>query len=129
MDLDDAVPFEDVLVGIGDHAGLQRDDRIGDLEGRGRQLRLAGAVLVAGDDEIIVDLVADEGADRADIEKMLGEALANFAALGCDVGKASRRQQRRGGKKTERVAAMDHGSIRCGKDEGGDDADDIVVKR
>ena len=60
---------------------------------------------------------------------MLGQAFADLAALGCDVGKAARRQQARGGKQTERMAAMDHGSIRCGKDDGGDDADDIVVKR
>ena len=112
---DDAVPLEDVLVGIADHAGLQRDHRIRDLEGRGRQLRLARPVLVAGDDQIIVDLVADEGADRSHVEKMLGQAFADLAALGCDIGKASRRQQARGGKQAERMAAMDHGSIRCGE--------------
>src|SRR4029077_15383559 len=53
----DAVPFEDILVGVLDHPGLQRDQRIWDLEGRGRQLRLARAILVAGDDPIVLDLI------------------------------------------------------------------------
>jgi hypothetical protein len=109
-----AVPLEDVLVGIADHAGLQRDQRIRNLEGRGRQHRLPGAILVAGDDQIVVGLVADEGADRACIEKPLGQIVANFAALGRDIGKAARGQNARGGKKTERMAAIDHGNIRTG---------------
>ena len=72
-------------------------------------MRLARPVLVAGDDQVIVDLVADEGADRAKVEKPLGEILAKLAALIGDVGEAARRQQAPGGKETERMTAIDHG--------------------
>ncbi len=127
---DNAVPFEHILVGIGDHAGLQRDDRIRNLEGRGRQHRLTGTILVAGYNQIVVGLVAHEGADRSLVRKSLGQVFADLAALGRDMGKAARRQQARGGKETECVAAIDHGSIRCRQENGGgDDADDIVVKQ
>ena len=34
----DAVPLENILVRVGDHAGLQRNQRVRNLEGRGRQL-------------------------------------------------------------------------------------------
>jgi hypothetical protein len=84
-----AVPLEDVLIGISDHAGLQRDDRVRNLEGRGRQLALARAHLVAGDDQVVVDLVGDEGACGAEIEKPLGEIVAELAALVGDVGKTA----------------------------------------
>src|SRR6202035_2435606 len=108
---DNAVPLEDVLVGIADHAGLERNDRIRNLEGRGRQPGLAGAIPVAGDDKIVVDLVADEGAG---VGEMLRQIVADLAALRRDVGEAARGQEARGGKQRERMAAMDHGGIRCG---------------
>ncbi len=60
-----------------------------------------GTILVAGDHQIIVDLVADEGADGSLVGKMPGQILADLAALGCDVGKAARRQNARGGKQAE----------------------------
>jgi hypothetical protein len=60
---------------------------------------------------------------------MLGQILADLAALGRDIGKAARRQEAGGGKETERMAAVDHGSIRLSREDGGDDADDIVVKQ
>ena len=126
---DNAVPLEHILVGIAGHAGLQRDDRIRNLEGRGRQHPLFGAILVAGDHEIVVGLVAHEGADRSLVRKSLGQILANLAALGRDVGKAARRQEARGSKETERMAAIDHGNTRCKWKDGGDHADDIVVKQ
>ena len=75
---------------------------------------LAGADLVAGDHQIIVDLVADEGADRADVEKPLCQVVAKFAALVGDIGEAARRNEARGGKKSERMAAIDHGDVRNG---------------
>jgi hypothetical protein len=109
---DNAVPFEHILVRIGDHASLQCNDRIRNLEGRGRQHRLSRTILVAGDHEIIVGLVADEGANRALIGKPLGQILANLAALGRDIGKAARRQEARDSKETERMATIDHGNIR-----------------
>ncbi len=104
---DHAVPFEDILVGIADHAGFQRDHRIRNLEGRGRQHPLPGTILVAGDDEIVVDLVAHEGADGFLVEKVLGEAIAELGALLGDVGQAARRNEAGGGKKAERMAAID----------------------
>ena len=73
-----------------------------------------GAILVAGDDQVVVDLVADERADGSDSEKRLARSSRNLAALGRDIGKAARRQNARGGKQTERMAAIDHGSIRDG---------------
>jgi hypothetical protein len=92
---------------------LQRNDRIRYLEGRGRQHRFTGTILVAGDHEIIVGLVAHEGADRSLVGKSLGQIFADLAALGRDMGKTARRQQARGSKETECMAAIDHGSIRC----------------
>src|SRR6267154_5735260 len=112
---DNAVPFEHILVGVGDHAGLQGNDRIRNLEGRGGQHRLTGTVLVAGYHQIIVGLVAHEGADRSLIGKSLGQILANLAALRRDVGKPAQRQQARGSKETECMAAIDHGNIRWAK--------------
>ena len=105
----DAVPLENVLVGIGDHAGLQRNQRVRHLEGRGRQLVVAGTRLVAGDDQVVVDLVADEGALGAEVEEALCEIVAELAALIGDVGEAAGGQKSGGGEKTERMAAMDHG--------------------
>ena len=78
----DAVPLEDVLVGIRDDAGFQRDQRVRNLEGRGRQERLPGALPVAGDDQVIVDLVADKGADRAVVGKSSRKTIADLAAPG-----------------------------------------------
>ncbi len=106
------VPFEDVLVGVLHDAGLQRDQGIRNLEGRRRQLALAGADLVAGDDQVIIDLVTDEGTDRAEVEKPLGKIVAEFAALVGDIGKTAGGQEARGGEKTERMAAIDHGRTR-----------------
>src|SRR5258708_5525909 len=113
---DNAVPPENILVGIGDHTCLQRDDRIRNLEGRARQHRLCGAILVAGDDQIILDLVADEGADRSIVGKPLGQILANLAALRRDMRKAARRQDARGSQETERMATIDQGSIRYSRE-------------
>ncbi len=109
---DNAVPLENVLVGIADDAGLERNHGIRNLEGRGRQHPLSGTILVAGDDEIIVGLVAYEGAGRSLVGKPLGQIPADLAALGRDVGKAARRYNAGAGKETERMAAIDHGSIR-----------------
>ena len=109
---DNAVPFEHILVRIGDHASLQCNDRIRNLEGRGRQHRFSGTILVAGDHEIIVGLVADEGANRALVGKSLGQIFADLAALGRDMGKTARRQEARDSKETERMATIDHGNIR-----------------
>jgi len=90
---DDAVPLEDVRVGIADHAGFQRNQRIRNLEGRGRQPRLAGTIPVAGNDQVILGLVADEGAAGALVGKMLRQLLADLTALRRDIGKATRRQK------------------------------------
>jgi hypothetical protein len=109
---DHAVPLEGVLVGVFHHAGLQRDHRIRNLEGRGRQHRLPGTILVAGDDQIIVGLVADEGAGRSFVGKPLSQVLADLAALGRDIGVTAGRQDAGGGEKTERMAASDHGGVR-----------------
>src|ERR1700710_452408 len=111
---DYAVPLENVLVGIADHAGLQRDHRIGDLEGRGRQLWLSRPFAVAGDDQIIVDLIAGEGAGRSRVREVLGQIRADFAAWRRDIGEAARRPEAGGSEKPERVAAIDHGCIRSG---------------
>jgi hypothetical protein len=43
---------------------------------------------------------------------MPGQILADLAALGRDMGKSTRRHNAGGGKKTERMAAIDHGNIR-----------------
>src|SRR3954451_5300256 len=86
--------------------------RIRNFEGRGRQHRLSGAILVAGDDDIFLGLVADEGADRSCIGKVLGQVLANLAARGRDIGKTARGQNARASKKSERMAAIDHGNFR-----------------
>ena len=109
-----AVPLEHILVGIADHAGVQRDDRIRNLEGRGRQPALARAHLVAGDDQVIVNLVADEGAGGAEVEKPLGQIVAKLAALVGDIGETTVGKNARGGEKTERMAAIDHGFVRTG---------------
>jgi hypothetical protein len=109
-----AIPLEDVLVGVLDHAGLECDDRIRNLERRGRQPALARSHLVAGDDQIIVHLVADEGAGRAEIEKPLGQIVTKLAALIGDVGKGARGQQRGRGKQAERMTTIDHEDIRTG---------------
>ena len=123
-----AVPLEDVLVGVLDHAGLQRDDRIRNLEGRGRQLALARAHLVAGDDQIIVDLVADEGACRAEIEKPLGQIVAKLAALvgdiGEDCGRARMLAAARRPSAWRRLITVVSELV----EEGRDDADGIVEK-
>src|SRR4051812_3757284 len=103
-----AIPFEDILVGIPDHAGLERDQRIRYLESRSRQLGLARPNRVAGNDEIILDLVADERAFRAVIDKALGERFADFAPLRRDVGECADRQDSSGSNEAERVAAMNH---------------------
>src|SRR5262249_28120708 len=103
------VPLEDILVGIDDHAGLQRNQRVRYLEGRGRQLVVAGTDLVAGDDQVVVDLVADERAVGTEVEEALCQIVAELAALVGDVGEAAGWNKCGGGKKTERVAAMDHG--------------------
>jgi len=108
----DPIPLEDVLVRVFDHAGFQRNQRVRNLEGRGRQHRLARAIPVAGDHDIILDLVADERADGILIGEVFGEVLADLAALGRDIGQAARRQDRGGSKQTERMAAIDHGGIR-----------------
>jgi hypothetical protein len=110
----DAIPFEDILVGIADDTGFERDHRIRNLEGRGRQLRLARAVLVAGNDQIIVDLVADESADRSRVGEMFGQILADLAALVHDMGKGPRRHQARACESTEHMATIDHhDNVRC----------------
>src|SRR5258707_878266 len=69
-----------------------------DLERRRRQERLPRAVLVAGDDQIVVGLVADEGADRALVGEPSREIIADFTALRRDVGKSARGDERGGGK-------------------------------
>ena len=125
----DAVPLEDVLVRVLNHAGLQRNQRIRNLEGRSRQLRLARAILVAGDDQVIIDKIADESAFRAVIGKMPGQRLANFALLVGDIGKAARRQKACSSQKTERMTAINHGVHPKMVSEAREDAGDIVVKR
>ena len=77
-------------------------------------LRLARADLVAGDDQVVVDLVADEGAGRAEREEPPGQIIAKLAALVGDIGKAARGQEAGGGKQAERMATIDHGGIRTG---------------
>src|SRR3569833_2316678 len=103
-----AIPFEDILVGILNDLGLQRDQRIRYLEGRGRQLRFARAHGVAGDDEIFLDLVADERALGPIIGEALRQRLADFAALRRNVGEGTSRQGSSGSEETEYMAAMDH---------------------
>src|SRR5205823_6350364 len=95
--------------GIGDHAGFQRDDRVRNLEGRGRQPRFARADLVAGDDQIVIDLVADEGADRSGIEETSCQVVAKFAALVGNIGETARGRKGSCGKQSERMTAIDHG--------------------
>jgi hypothetical protein len=85
-----AIPLEHVLVGVLDHAGFQRNQGIWNLERGGRQKRLSRAILVAGNDQIVVSLVADEGPDRPLVREVLGQRVANLAALRCDVGKGAR---------------------------------------
>ena len=116
-----------IFIRIADDSGLERDHRIRNLEGRGRQFRFARTIGVAGDHQIINDLVADECPGRSRIGKPLGETLANLAARRRDIGQGPRWQNGRAGKGRENMAAGDHDGIRddCG---GGDDADDIVVK-
>jgi hypothetical protein len=87
------------------------DQRIRDLEGRGRQSRLPGTNRIAGDHQVVIDLIADEAAHRSLVGKLPRQILANLAAPGRDIGKAARRRENNGGKQTERMAAMDHGSI------------------
>ena len=57
------------------------------------------------------------------VGEVLGQALADLAALGRDIGKAARRQQARGGKKAERVAAIDQERYPASDEDGGDHAD------
>ena len=103
-----AVPLEDVLVRIGDHAGLQRDERVRHLVGGGRQHRLAGAFGIAGDDEILIRLVGHEGAGGALVGKALGEAFANLAARRRDMGAREARQGDGSGNAGERMTASEH---------------------
>jgi hypothetical protein len=53
----------------------------------------ARAHLVAGDDQVIVDLVADEGAVVPSAKEPPGEIVAELAALVGDIGKAARGQR------------------------------------
>jgi hypothetical protein len=106
----DAVPLENILVGVADHAGFQRDQRIRNLERRRRQERLPGAIGVAGDDQIVVGLVADEGADRARLGEPFCKIVTDFTALRRDVSESARRRGCSGGEQTESEAAIDQGS-------------------
>src|SRR5207247_1945269 len=94
----------------------------------GRQLRLRRAVLVAGNDQIVVDLVADEGACGSQVKEPLREISADFTALVGDIGERARGQQAGGGKKTERMAAMDQESTGMLK-KAAAIADGILVKK
>src|SRR3954469_12447578 len=85
-----AVPFEQVHIGITHYPGLQRNQRIRDLEGRGRKLRLPRAIAVAGDDKIIFDPGADERAGGPGIREVPAEAIAYLAALERDIGNGGR---------------------------------------
>jgi len=107
-----AVPRKHVLVRIGDDAGLQRDQRVRDLEGRGRQLALTRALLVAGDDQIVLDLVADEGARCTEIGESLCQAVADLVSRRRDVGERALRQDRSGGEKPRVERRVSTGKIR-----------------
>jgi hypothetical protein len=107
----DAIPFEKVFIGIADHSGLERDQRIWNLESRGRQLRLARTVGVAGDDEVIVDLVADEGAGGSGVRKKLGEIGTDFAARRRIISPSLRWQDGGGGQDSNGVAAGDREAV------------------
>jgi hypothetical protein len=52
--------------------------------------------------------------DVAEIEKPFGQIVANLAAQEGEIGEGSGRKNARGGKKAERVAAIDHGCTGTG---------------
>ncbi len=112
----DAIPLEDILVGIADNASFQRNHRIRNLEGRRRQHRLAGPVLVTGDHGVVVDLVGDERPLGAVVGKMLRQAVLDDVLHRRDGG-ARGRADARGGKQAERqtqsVTAGDQGDFRA----------------
>jgi hypothetical protein len=68
------------LVRIGHDAGFQRDDRVGNLEGRCRKHCLAGARIVAGNHMLAVGAECGKRAGYALIGKMLLEVLAYLVA-------------------------------------------------
>src|ERR1700738_2097060 len=119
-----AIPLEHILVGILDHAGFQRNQGIRDLEGGGRQKRLPRAILVTGDNQIVVGLVADEGPDCPLIRKVPKQIIADLAALRRDIGKRAQRKNAGGSEKTEGVTT-DQDSTRD-EDDGKNDSDDIL---
>ncbi len=63
---------------------------------------------VAGDDEVIVGLVAGERAVRSRIREMLRELGADLAALGSDIGEAARGQKANRRSETQRLTPIDH---------------------
>ncbi len=111
----DAIPLEDILVGIADNTRVQRNHRIRNLEGRRRQHRFAGPILVAGDHGVVVDLVGDERSLGAVVGKMLRQAVLDDVLHRRDGG--ARRGAHAGGSKqaerqTQGVTAGDQGDFR-----------------
>jgi hypothetical protein len=87
-----------------------------------------GAIGVAGDDQIIVDLVADEGADRTRVGEPFGKIIADFTALRRDVSESAPRRDCSSGEKAESGATIDQGSTGAIKNSR-NDARAIVVKQ